>query len=309
MNRLDRLTAILIQLQSKQVVRAQEIAERFGISLRTVYRDVRSLETAGIPIIGEAGVGYSLVDGYRLPPVQFTAEEAAAFLTAEKLVAGSGVANAFKEGMLKIKAVLRLAEKDAIESLDQAVHVVNAQPVPNKEQPLPLILHSLAAKEVLALEYKGRKDEKPLKRRIEPIGVFFKNDAWYVVAWCQLRHDVRNFRLDQMQNVSKTGVFFEEHALSLQDYLDEATPPNTLLKATITAPVEVVPYIARNRNQQGFVSEKITGTLTEMHFQTPSYDYLARFAMQFADKVVALSPPELEQVFQSILKMAIADKI
>ncbi len=79
MNRIDRVTAILIQLQSKKIVRAQEIAERFSISLRTVYRDIKTLEEAGIPIAGEAGVGYSIMEGYRLPQVMFTKEEAIAF--------------------------------------------------------------------------------------------------------------------------------------------------------------------------------------------------------------------------------------
>jgi predicted DNA-binding transcriptional regulator YafY len=86
MNRIDRISAILIQLQSRRVVKASDIAERFNISLRTVYRDVKTLEEAGIPLIGEAGVGYSIMDGYRLPPVMFTKEEATAFLTAEKFV-------------------------------------------------------------------------------------------------------------------------------------------------------------------------------------------------------------------------------
>src|SRR6195952_2114515 len=86
MNRINRVSAILIQLQSRRVVKASDIAARFNISLRTVYRDVKTLEEAGVPIIGEAGVGYSIMDGYRLPPVMFTKEEATAFLTAEKFV-------------------------------------------------------------------------------------------------------------------------------------------------------------------------------------------------------------------------------
>ena len=86
MNRIDRLAAILIQLQSKRIVKAQDLADRFQISLRTVYRDISALEEAGVPIIGESGIGYSLADGYRLPPVMFTKEEATSFLTAEKLV-------------------------------------------------------------------------------------------------------------------------------------------------------------------------------------------------------------------------------
>ena len=305
MNRLDRLTAILIQLQSKRVVRAQEIAERFGISLRTVYRDVRSLETAGVPIIGEVGIGYSMVEGYRLPPVHFSSDEAAAFLTAEKLVeqyTDAGISEQYQSGLMKIRSVLRLSEKDFIEPLDDAVQVVKnrREPVP-AEQTLSIILQSLSNKEALSIEYQGRKDQKAAKRMIEPIGVFIKNEAWYVVAWCRLREDVRNFRLDQMQSLRKTGDIFEPHAQSLQDYLDAAEPHNSTLKASITVLNEVLPFISRQKNQQGFLSEKTTGAHTEMRFQTASYEYLARFALQFADKIVALAPLELEQVFQRIL--------
>jgi len=126
MNRLDRLTAILIQLQAKKVVKAQDIAERFAISLRTVYRDVRTLEEAGVPIIGEAGVGYSLMDGYRLPPVMFTTEEATAFLTAEKFIQkftdASTVKN-YTSAMYKIRSVLRTPEKDLLENMDGYIEV------------------------------------------------------------------------------------------------------------------------------------------------------------------------------------------
>jgi predicted DNA-binding transcriptional regulator YafY len=86
MNRIDRLSAILIQLQSRPLTKSQQIADRFGISPRTVYRDIRALLDAGIPIIGSPGIGYSLVQGFKLPPLMFTQAEAIAFLTAEKLV-------------------------------------------------------------------------------------------------------------------------------------------------------------------------------------------------------------------------------
>ncbi len=307
LNRLDRLTAILIQLQSKRVVRAQEIAERFGISLRTVYRDVRSLETAGVPVIGEAGIGYSLLEGYRLPPVQFTADEATALLTAEKLVSqytDVSVSSQYNAALLKIKAVLRLSEKDALEQLDEAVMIVTRQksPTGDTSQTLSLILHALAHKEVLSIQYKGRKDENAIKRNIEPIGVFFKNEAWYVVAWCQLREDVRNFRLDLIQQAHQTGSLFESRDISLQDFLDEAEARP--LQASITIPNEVLPFIAQQKNRQGFISEKTTGDFTEMYFHTASYEYLARFAMQFADKVVCFEPPALALAFREILDAA-----
>src|SRR6201996_6816485 len=126
MNRIDRISAILIQLQSRRVVKAQDIADRFEISLRTVYRDIRTLEEAGIPIIGEAGVGYSLMDGYRLPPVMFTKEEATAFLTAEKFVeklTDTSTRASHRSAMDKIRAILKTTEKDLLEDMDGNIEV------------------------------------------------------------------------------------------------------------------------------------------------------------------------------------------
>src|ERR1700722_7411008 len=126
MNRIDRVSAILIQLQSRRVVKASDIAERFGISLRTVYRDVKTLEEAGIPLIGEAGVGYSIMDGYRLPPVMFTREEATAFLTAEKFIeklTETSTTAHHKSAMYKVRAILKTAEKDLLENMDGNIEV------------------------------------------------------------------------------------------------------------------------------------------------------------------------------------------
>src|ERR1700743_1246587 len=121
MNRIDRISAILIQLQSRRVVKAADIAERFNISLRTVHRDVKTLEEAGIPIIGEAGVGYSIMDGYRLPPVMFTKEEATAFLTADKVMdqlTDASTTGHHKSAMYKIRAILKSTEKNLLEDMD-----------------------------------------------------------------------------------------------------------------------------------------------------------------------------------------------
>src|SRR5690349_782337 len=113
MNRIDRLAAIVLQLQSRRLVKARDIAERFALSLRTVYRDIRALEEAGVPVIGEAGMGYRLMEGYKLPPVMFSNEEASALLTASKLVQSKTdetTAKHYASALDKIKAVLRLTE-------------------------------------------------------------------------------------------------------------------------------------------------------------------------------------------------------
>jgi predicted DNA-binding transcriptional regulator YafY len=108
MNRIDRISAILIQLQSHSLVKAQQISERFNISIRTVYRDIRTLEEAGIPIIGNPGIGYSLAEGFKLSPLMFTQKEALSFLIAEKLVHELTDSNSnehYKSGIEKIKSV------------------------------------------------------------------------------------------------------------------------------------------------------------------------------------------------------------
>src|SRR6478752_2689172 len=127
MNRFDRIIAIFIQLQSKRVITAQEIADRFEVSLRTIYRDIRSLEEAGLPIVSEVGVGYSMMDGYRLPPVMFSKEEALTFITAEKLMdrfTDYSLNKDYKAAMYKIRAVLRSAEKDYIEEIENQIAVL-----------------------------------------------------------------------------------------------------------------------------------------------------------------------------------------
>ncbi|HKI47047.1 MAG TPA: HTH domain-containing protein [Balneolales bacterium] len=145
MNRIDRLTAILIQLQSRRVVRARDIAERFGISLRTVYRDIRALEEAGVPLFSEAGVGYSIMEGYRLPPVMFTRDEATAFLMAGKLVeklTDPSTITSYQSAMYKVKAVLHSTEKDLLERANDHIEVIrhraplNTQSVDNTLQNL-----------------------------------------------------------------------------------------------------------------------------------------------------------------------------
>lgn len=120
MNRFDRVTAILLQLQAKRKVSGSTLAEQFGVSLRTVYRDLRTLEEAGVPLLGEPGIGYSLAEGYRLPPAMFTREEALALLTAEKLAArltDAPTAHLSSAAMDKVRAVLRRPDRDHLDQL------------------------------------------------------------------------------------------------------------------------------------------------------------------------------------------------
>lgn len=209
MNRLDRITSILVSLQSRSVVRASDLAERFGVSVRTIYRDIRTLEQAGVPVFGDAGVGYSLVDGYRLPPLMFTPQEALAFLTAEKFIekmTDPDNSGHFRSGMDKVRAVMRGAGRGYMEGLDGRISVLRSRRTPETktEGPLQTILRSIGDGEILAMDYTGA-DGRVTRREIEVVGATFAHPCWYVAAWCHLRSEYRTFRLDRIESLTPTG--------------------------------------------------------------------------------------------------------
>src|SRR5437870_10711526 len=126
MNRVDRLMAMVLRLQSRRVVRAEDIAAHFEISVRTVYRDIAALGEAGVPIMAEAGIGYSLVKGYHLPPVMFTTEEASALSTGGQLVehlTDASLRRQMESALLKIRSVLPRDRQDYLDRLRRSTAV------------------------------------------------------------------------------------------------------------------------------------------------------------------------------------------
>lgn len=315
MNRIDRVTAILIQLQSRKVVKAQDIAERFNISLRTVYRDVKTLEEAGIPIIGEAGVGYSIMDGYRLPPVMFTKEEATAFLTAEKLVeklTDHSTDTSYKSAMFKVRAVLRSSEKDLLENIEENIEVRRHTYAPYTEKPtdstLQLILKNIADKKVIRIKYNAFSNEEVTERDIEPVGIFFATTYWYLIAFCRMRNDYRNFRTDRIVTINSKDIPFEKTHPSLKTYLQQVAEQKHLETVILKISKQTARYLQTQRYYYGFVSEKPQGDTVEMTFLTNMPDILLRWYLMFADTAEIISPASLKEMLKEHVKK-VADKI
>lgn len=187
MNRFDRITAILIQLQSKRLVKAQDLAKRFEVSLRTIYRDIRTLEEAGVPIFGEAGSGYSIMDGFRLPPVMFTKEEATAFVAAEKImenIRDKVIRKNFESSMFKIKSVLKNSEKNLVEELEEQIEVRQNKFKPTEvDNALDILFKAITEKKAVEITYRAFAKEKDTQRLIEPIGVYHENEQWYTIGF------------------------------------------------------------------------------------------------------------------------------
>jgi predicted DNA-binding transcriptional regulator YafY len=307
MNRIDRISAILIQLQSQKVVKGQAIADRFSISLRTAYRDIRTLEEAGVPIVSEAGVGYSLLEGYRLPPVMFTREEALAFLTAEKLVqkfTDASTYQTYSSALFKIKAVLRSDEKTHLEEMYDSIEVLGNRYMPTEVQSsdhIQIILKSISDKQVLNIDYFANHSQEKTKRSIEPIGIFLAANHWHLIAYCSLRNDYRDFRIDRIHAIRNVSQSFQQQHLSLKAYLEKLTKEQQDLYTVImSVDKDILKHMGEQKYYNGFVSQRILEEKVEMTFLTFSLEGFARWYMMFGDRAEIVSPPTLKSRIKEI---------
>ncbi|SFS49015.1 Predicted DNA-binding transcriptional regulator YafY, contains an HTH and WYL domains [Zhouia amylolytica] len=303
MNRFDRITAILIQLQSKKIIKAQDLAERFEVSLRTIYRDIRTLEEAGVPLYGEAGMGYSIVEGYRLPPVMFSKEEATAFVAAEKLMekfSDHAIRRHFQSAMFKVKSVLRGTEKDLVQSLEDHILVKQRrEQKPSVDNVLELLFKAIAETKVLEISYAGFAKEHIVNRVIEPVGVYHENEYWYTLAYCQLRNDYRNFRIDRVRDISMSEINRVSKQITLEEYQEAYAKKNQkkdVQKVIIRVEKSAVPYIQDQRCFYGYTSERDLGEMVEMTFFTPWVKQgFLRWFLMFADHAEIVEPHSLKE--------------
>lgn len=305
--RFDRIVAILVQLQSKRIVKAQELSDRFQVSLRTIYRDVRTLEASGVPIVSEAGVGYSIMEGYRLPPVMFTREEAGSFVAAEKFMqkfVDKSLGSHHESAMFKVKSVLRGREKDWISALESQIMVDPSQELFNKNLPnaLEILFESVAEKKQVFLKYHALNNDTPSERYIEPVGLYHENGFWYVLSNCHMRHDYRQFRTDRMLLISRTQLPFTlEHGTIDEHREKEKTIEKT--KVVILVDKMVARYISSGRKHYGFVSEKMKGQNVEMTFMTTDLDNgFSRWYLMFCDYAKIIEPERLKVRVKEILR-------
>jgi len=306
MNRIDRLAAIIIQLQTRRLVKAQDIAERFSISLRTVYRDIGALEEAGVPVIGEAGIGYRLMEGYKLPPVMFNEDEASALLTAAKLMQSMSDKNSSKHytaALDKIKAVLRLAEKDHLEEIDNHIAVVS-HPAFVYEKPSELyiqkILKAIASATVVEVSHTSIEKKETLQRKVEPIGIYYQGSHWYLVAFCRLRNDYRNFRTDKIHSLVLTDEKIKKSHPPLQSFINDLTAHRKVQKVVIDVEKAIIKYFGEQRYYNGFLKEEDKGDFIRMTFLTGSLTGFARWFMFFGDRAKIIEPLQLNDMVAEI---------
>jgi predicted DNA-binding transcriptional regulator YafY len=300
MNRIHRLTAILIQLQTKRVLTAREIAARFGISLRTVYRDIRALEDAGVPIGAEAGMGYFLTKGYHLPPVMFTRQEAGALIMAGKLMekfTDVPINLRYTAALDKIKAVLESEEQDFLDNLSGQIQVLTVAPAEPEGFPNRFLLDLqavLGQKQVIAIEYYSAYRDQETLRWVEPLGLCFYAGHWHLLAFCRLRQDYRDFRVDRIKQMTPTNATFDARRHDpLTDLVQRMVIDSDLKPAVVRFDGQTARRIQNQKYYFGFVDERQLDQEVEMKFLVSSYDYLSHWLISFVDRVRIVAPKAL----------------
>jgi predicted DNA-binding transcriptional regulator YafY len=219
MRRADRLFRLLLELRRGRVVTARELARRLEVSERTVYRDVADLSASGVPIAGEAGVGYRLT-GFELPPLMFDREEVEALVLGARTAEAWGdsvLAGAARSALAKIEAVLPRGRERLVE--ETRIYVPARDEPRGERLPLGDLRRAIRDRRKVRLDYRdeaGRASE----RTVRPLALAFYPPVWLLVSWCELRVDFRNFRLDRMVATTvRDETFVDEPGRTLADYL------------------------------------------------------------------------------------------
>lgn len=284
------------------------MADRFNISLRTVYRDVKALDESGVPVIGEAGSGYTIMEGYRLPPVMFTQEEASALLLGAKLAeqfTDGSVRRHFNAALFKIKAVLRGPDKEYVDSLTEHIEII-IRNTPDRESPqqfLSQLQQAVVHKKVVHMQYRSNMKEETTRRDVEPIGLLYYGSAWHLIGWCQLREDYRDFRISRMLSVTLDERTFDPGAHpSIQQYIEQIRASSDLQEAVVRVSKDTAKYLVEQKYLNGFVSEEDMGACLRMKFLTSSIFYFARWLLMYTDAVIVEEPATLKDQIRELSK-------
>lgn len=222
MRRADRLFQIIQYLRNRRLTTAKWLAEKLEVSERTIYRDIQDLMLTGVPIEGEAGVGYVLRRGFDIPPIMFTKSEIEALVIATRMAkawAGTKLARSTDSALDKIEAVL--PDNLKMELAKPRLYTPDILADNTTSALLDELREAVNAKQMIRVEYLSLKNE-PSLRDLKPLGLFFWGKIWTLAAWCELRQSYRSFRVDRIRMISVSDYVFEEDdRISFSGFLNE----------------------------------------------------------------------------------------
>lgn len=300
MNRTDRLVAMVLFLQGRRVVRASEMAKHFEVTERTIYRDMSALGEAGVPICGEAGVGYCLMKGYQLPPVMFTAEEASAFFVGGELVkqfTDASLQGPMASALNKLRAVLPRDRQDLVEKLVSRTIVRGrmgrTSPDVGSQRWMVTVQQGVVLRRVLRMTYRGMERDEDTQRDVEPLGVVFSGGSWSMVAWCRLRIGIRHFRVDRIRRLELLPVTFPAREdFSLAEYMERSGMERESWPVRVWFHRQALDR-AQQESYATLIEEKSRDGGAEYALFSYSLEWTAQWLLSFGDRAEALAPVKL----------------
>ncbi len=301
MNRTDRLIAMVLLLHGRKLIRAKDIAEHFGIALRTVYRDMKALNEAGVPISAESGEGYSLVAGYHLPPVMFTKEEAVALYLGTELtrkLTDSSLTPQTDSALLKILSILPEEKRNHLEKLKSSTYINTRQTKPRegfRDGTLALIQNALVMEHTLSMEYFSIHRDSFTDRKVDPLGLVFYSNNWHLIGYCHLRKDIRDFRTDRIRRIFNTEEkFVPTKDFSLKEYLENDREARNAEPVKIKFDATIAGYV-RDRNWYGIVEEQKIKDGTILTFMIPLSEFFIHWLLSFGEHIEIITPDTLRK--------------
>jgi predicted DNA-binding transcriptional regulator YafY len=300
-NRTERLAAILIRLQARSLVRGKDLAEEFEVGLRTIYRDMEALAESGVPLRAEAGVGYALERGWKLPPLSLDADEASALCLACAVAGpaeGAETRAAMRSAMAKVRAVLPQALRDYVERLDLAVEAFPGAGDSSAPGVLGSLRDAIASGRTLRLRYRSASGQES-EREVEPLGLFREPKGWRLLAWCRLRGEYRQFFASRVISAEVLGESFDRSRHpelgALLESLGESLPT---FVATIRCPADRAD--AFKEQAYAVLSEGREAVEAELSLVVGDAAWFARATLGAADSLLSVEPPELARAYAEL---------
>lgn len=302
LNRTERLFALILLLQNRPNMTSRELAEHFGVSRRTIFRDLRALSESGVPLTYAEGGGYEILEGYQLPPLMLSAREAATLLIGTefmKLQSDASLRQDAGQVAMKIRSVLPKEVGEYIDRLKDSTvldpYWLSAVREDDEEKGRWYELSEAVARHrSVLMEYFVQSRGEVTRRTVDPLGLVYYTDHWNLIAYDHLRGDIRNFRLDFIRKMHVLSERFEvPPGFDLAEYLKErgASPNNRRIRLRFAS--QVYTWARRSIPAELEEERQVDGGV-EVTFYFENLDYVARWLMRFGRQVRALEPDELK---------------
>lgn len=307
LNRTERLFALILLLQNRPSMSSRELAEHFGVSRRTIFRDLRALSESGVPLTYAEGGGYEILEGYQLPPLMLSAREAATLLIGTEFMKLQSDASLRKDAGqvgMKIRSVLPREIGEYIDRLkDRTVldpYWLYAVAEDDEEKGRWYELSEAVARQrSVLMEYHVQSRDELTRRKVDPYGLVYYTDHWNLIAFDHLRQDIRNFRLDHIRTMHVLTERFElPPGFELAEYLKErgTSPNNRRIRIRFT---QAVYRWARRSIPAELEEEREQGNEVEVTFYFENLEYVSRWLMRFGRQAQVLEPEGLKELIRA----------